>query len=208
MKRKRYAALCILAAASIAAGCGNSFKASDSTVYITKKGPVIGANIEDFNKEYYDEGELKKYITESVEDYVASNGNGSVELDSFKTESSGDGVQAHLYLNYASYIDYAQFNGVELYAGTVQQAQEEGYAFDGAFQKAEKGELAGSADAAEILAQEGLKAVIIKEETLVKIDGDIQYVSDGNVELAGEDTAKVHYGMEDADAQAAYIVYQ
>ena len=78
MRRKLYAMLLIFAAASMTTSCGTSFEADESTVYITKEGNVIGADIEDFNEEYYDEEELEAYITESIEDYVASNGDGSL----------------------------------------------------------------------------------------------------------------------------------
>ena len=52
MKRKLYAALGICASASMITACGTSFEAAESTVYVTKQGNVIGADIEDFNEEY------------------------------------------------------------------------------------------------------------------------------------------------------------
>lgn len=127
MKQKLYTTLCVLATASMLTACGSSFKATESTVYITDKGNVVGADIEDFNEEYYDKEELETYITESVDRYVAANGDGSIEIDHFDIVSSGEkGTKAQLYLNYATYIDYAQFKEVALFAGTLQQAKEEG----------------------------------------------------------------------------------
>lgn len=209
MKQKLYTALCVLAAAGTISACGSSFKAAESTVYITKKGTVIGADLEDFNEDYYDEEELKTYITESVEGYVASNGDGSVEVDRFQIEPSDEaGSTAQLYLNYASYIDYAQFNDVALYAGDLAQAQAEGYAFDQAFLKVEDGSPAGSADAQDFIETEGLKIVVIGDNTLVKVDGTVVYVSDGNAEPTGKDTVRVSYDVEDPQAQPAYIIYQ
>ena len=214
MRRKLYAVLGIFAAASMVTACGTSFKAEESTVYVTKQGTVIGADIEDFNEDYYDEEELETYITESVESYVASNGDGSVELESFKTESSEEhGITAHLYLNYTSYIDYALFNDIVFFAGTITQAQDEGYAFDQQLQAVEDGSLTGIVDLKEVLGSEEsdneeLKAVVIGEETVVKIDGTIQFVSDGNVEMISKDTARVHYDVEDKEAQPGYILYK
>ena len=43
--------------------------------------------------------------------------------------------------------------------------------------------------------------VIIGEETNVKIDGTILYLSSGNAEPAGRDEAQVHYDIEDPQAQ-------
>ncbi len=209
MKRKLYATLGILAAASITTACGASFEADESTVYITKQGNVIGADIEDFNEDYYDEEELKAYVTESIESYVESNGNGSLEMDRFETKSSEeDGVTAQLYLNYATYIDYALFNDVTLFAGTVEQAQQEGYPFDQDFVKVEDGAPAGSMDVQELLSEEEVRVVVIGEETAVRVDGEIVGVSDGNAEVTGKNTVKAHYDVEDAQAQPAYILYQ
>lgn len=209
MKQKLCALLCICAAASTITACGTSFKAAESTVYITKKGTVVGADIEDFNEDYYDEEELKNYITESVESYAASNGDGSIEIKSFQIEpSDGGGDMAQLYLNYASCADYARFNDVMLFAGTVLQAQAENYEFNQNFQKVEEGSLAGSVDVQEVLDAEEYKIAVIGEETVVKVDGTIQYVSDGNVEPSGKDTARTFYDVEDPDAQPAYIIYK
>ncbi len=209
MKRKLYAALGIFAAASITTACGASFEADESTVYITKQGNVIGANIEDFNEDYYDEEELEAYIADSIESYVESNGNGSLELDRFETASSEeDGVTAQLYLNYATYIDYALFNDVTLFAGTVEQAQQEGYTFDQDFVKVEDGAAAGGMDVQELLSEQGVQVVVIGEEIAVRVDGEILCVSDSNAEITGKNTVQVHYDVEDAQAQPAYILYK
>lgn len=208
MKRKLYAALCIFASASIITACGTSFEADESTVYVTKQGNIIGADIEDFNEEYYDEEELRAYITESVENYVASNGDGSIELEKFETESSDDGIMANLYLNYATFIDYALFNDVTFFAGTISQAGEEGYEFNQEFAAVEDGSLKESVDAQSLLEDEEMKAVIIGEETAVKIDGTIQAVSDGSVEVLGKNLVRVKYDRENPDAQPGCILYK
>lgn len=209
MRRKLYAALCMFAAAGMVTACGTSFEADESTVYITKDGNVIGADIEDFNEDYYDEEELKAYITESIESYVESNGDGSLELEKFQTASEEDGVTAQLYLNYATYIDYALFNDVTMFAGTVEQAKEEGYTFDDqSFQKVEEGSQTGSMEVQELLEDEEIKVVIIGQETVVRVDGKIQCVSDGNTEVSGKNTVRVHYDVEDTQAQPAYIFYK
>ncbi len=209
MRRIWYVVLGIFAAASIATACGSSFKPAESTVYVTDQGTVISADIEDFNEDYYDEEELNDYITESVESYVADNGDGSVEIDSFKIESSNDaGSRARLNLTYASYIDYAQFNDVMMFAGTVSEAQQEQYELGQNFQKVEKEALAGSMDISEILDEEEWKIVIIRENTNVKVDGTVRYVSDGNAQPVGRDTVQVSYDTEDADARPAVIIYK
>ena len=96
-------------------GCGTEFSADKDTVYVQKKGTVKGANVADFDKDYYDETELSDFITETVDTYVAKAGEGTVTIQEFAVEN---GI-AHVYLDYAGAEDYAEFNGVEFYAGTV-----------------------------------------------------------------------------------------
>ena len=95
-----------------------------------------------------------------------------------------------------------------MFAGTVSDAQQEGYAFDQEFQKVEEGSAAGSMDIKELLEDEKMKVVIIGDETVVRVDGEIQCISIGNAEAAGEHTVRVHYDMEDEKAQPAYILYK
>lgn len=208
MKRKLCTVLCILASASVMTACGNSFEAAESTVYVTKQGNVIGADIEDFNEDYYDEEELRAYITESVENYVELNGDGSIEIEKFETEASDDGVMANLYLDYATYIDYALFNDVTFFAGTIPQAQEEGFKFDQDFLGVEDGALTESTDVQTLLEEEDTRAVIIGEETVVRVDGTILGVSDGNVEVSGKNTVRVHYDREEPKTQPGCILYK
>lgn len=208
MKRKLYVVLLAGLAASTFAACGQSFQADVSTVYITEKGTVIGADIEDFNEKYYDEEELKNYITESVDSYIASNGDGSVELESFEINTSKkQGSIAKLYLNYASYIDYAQFNDVILYTGSISQAKEHGYDFGQSFQKVEDDKLGGNVDVQEVT-KEDSNVVVIGQEITVKVDGTVQYVSDGNVKLEGKDTVSVSFDEDHGEGQLAYIIYK
>ena len=76
-------------------GCGADFSADKDTVYIQKKGTIKGANVADFDKEYYDETELSDFIKETVDTYVEQAGEGTVEIQEFAVS---DGV-AHVYLN-------------------------------------------------------------------------------------------------------------
>ena len=140
---------------------------------------------------------------------MESNGDGSLQLQKFQTGTEKEGgVTAQLYLDYATYIDYALFNDITMFAGTVADAQKEGYAFDQGFLKVEEGSADGSMDIKELLEDEKTKVVVIGDETLVRIDGEIRSVSDGNTEVTGKNTVRVHYDVEDEDAQPAYILYQ
>ncbi len=176
-------------------GCGADFSADKDTVYIQKKGTIKGANVADFDKEYYDETELSDFIKETVDTYVEQAGEGTVEIQEFAVS---DGV-AHVYLNYAGAEDYAQFNGVKFYEGTVLDAKAEGYEIPDAFTSVTDDETTWDA--------EGNKIVIIGQQTRVKVDGTILFVS-ANASVTGKNTADVSYDILDEEAQPAYIVYK
>lgn len=176
-------------------GCGADFSADKDTVYIQKKGTIKGANVADFDKEYYDETELSDFIKETVDTYVEQAGEGTVEIQEFAVS---DGV-AHVYLNYAGAEDYAQFNGVKFYEGTVLDAKAEGYEIPDAFTSVTDDETTWDA--------EGNKIVIIGQQTQVKVDGTILFVS-ANASVTGKNTADVSYDILDEEAQLAYIVYK
>ena len=176
-------------------GCGADFSADKDTVYIQKKGTIKGANVADFDKEYYDETELSDFIKETVDTYVEQAGEGTVEIQEFAVS---DGV-AHVYLNYAGAEDYAQVNGVKFYEGTVLDAKAEGYEIPDAFTSVTDDETTWDA--------EGNKIVIIGQQTQVKVDGTILFVS-ANASVTGKNTADVSYDILDEEAQPAYIVYK
>ena len=176
-------------------GCGAEFSADKDTVYVQKKGTVKGANVADFDKDYYDETELSDFITDTVDTYVAKAGEGTVAIREFAVE---DGI-AHVYLDYAGAEDYAEFNGVEFYAGTVLDAKANGYDIPDAFTAVTDTETTWDA--------EGNKIVIVGQQTQVQVDGTILFVSE-NASVTGKNTADVTYDILDEEAQPAYIVYK
>lgn len=185
-------------AAALLTGCGAEFSADKDTVYVQKKGTVKGANVATFDKDYYDETELSDFITDTVDTYVAKAGEGTVSIQEFAVE---DGV-AHVYLDYAGAEDYAEFNGVEFFAGSVLESFAAGYDIPDRFNgtdEAKKKEVTWD--------DKNNKIVIVGQQTQVQVDGTILFVSE-NASVTGKNTADVTYDILDEDAQPAYIVYE
>lgn len=182
-------------AVTLLAGCGAEFSADKDTIYVQKKGTIKGANVANFDKEYYKETELSEFITETVDTYVAKSGDGTVVIQEFAVEN---GI-AHVYLDYAGAEDYAQFNGVEFFAGTILDAKADGYDIPNAFTAVTDKDITWDA--------EGNKIVIVGQQTQVQVDGTILFVSK-NASVTGKNTADVTYDILDEEAQPAYIVYK
>ena len=182
-------------AVTLLTACGAEFSADKDTIYVQKKGTIKGAKVASFEKDYYNETELSNFITETVDTYVAKSGEGTVTIQEFAVEN---GV-AHVYLDYAGAEDYAQFNGVEFFAGNILEAKAEGYDIPNAFTAVTDKETTWDA--------EGNKIVIVGQQTQVQVDGTILFVSE-NASVTGKNTADVTYDILDEEAQPAYIVYK
>lgn len=206
MKKLFSICLACLAIAGLMTGCGKSLEADRDTVYVQKKGSVTSAAIADFDKDYYDEEELKKYVDERVADYQEQHGEDSVSIDKFSVE---EGV-AKLYINYKGYEEYQDFNEVTLFSGTVPQALAEGFDFNTEFTEIKGGEAAGTVSKDKITDTDA-KVIILSEKVDVKVDGTIQYVSSQYTTIKAKDTVSIQLPEDAADGEEStlvYVVYQ
>ncbi len=189
MKRTGYAALLMILVIGLLTGCGKEADADTNTVSVAKNGKITSYDFEEFDKSYYDEDELKKFIDGAVEDYNAGHEKGAVKADEV---SVTDNV-AKLKMTYKTAADYEEFNGTELYTGRVVQAMADGYDFDVDFAGIDGDNVYGVTKS-DITSQEDLKVVIIKANTNVRVDGKICYVSCKNVTVTGKNTISVKEG--------------
>lgn len=207
MKKSISMLLCTVLSLMLLTACGKSLEVDSNTVYVQKKGKIIGAAIENFDKDYYDAEELKTYVEERVSAYTEAHEKNSVKVQEFSVE---EGI-AELKMVYAGYEDYAAFNEVEMFSGTIPQAMSAGYEFEDEFLKVEEGKLAGKAEKEEVTGDFEYKVVILSEKVNVKVDGTILYTSADYTSLLAEDTVSIVL-PEDAkdgeDLKLTYIIYK
>lgn len=187
--------------------CGGSLDVSENTIYVQKKGKITEALVETFDKSYYSAEELEAYINQRMEDYTKSHDEKSIEMKSFAVE---DGT-ARLHMDYAGYEDYAAFNGVELFAGTLPQALAVGYDFEDEFLSVTDGILGDSVDKDTVTEDDGYKVVILNEKVNVKVDGTVLFVSAQYTGMAGKDTVTISMPENAVDGQElalTYIIYK
>lgn len=206
---KRLIGLCLIAAvlAAVLTACGGELDAGRNTVYVQKKGKITEATVEPFDKGYYNQEELEAYVRERVENYAAEHGEKSVEMDKFEV---ADGV-ATLHINYAGYQDYADFNGVKMFAGTVPQALAAGFDFNTEFLEVEDGVLGDVVDSGIVLADDTYKAVILSTKADVKVDGTVLFVSSKYTGIAAKDTVSISLpedAMDGEELALTYIIYK
>ena len=202
MKRIICISLVCVMMTGLFSACGKSLEADRDTVYVQKRGAVVSAAIADFDKDYYDEEELKSFVEQRVEEYQKEQGKDSVKIDKFSVE---EGV-AKLYMKYDDYEVYQDFNEVKLFAGTVPQALAAGYDFDTEFTKVEDGKAAGSIENTEVVDTD-YKVVILSEKVEVKVDGVIQYMSSEYTSVKEKDTVSIQVPEEAGDGEELSLVY-
>ena len=190
MRRACMAGIGVLIGISLLAGCGKSLDADTDMVYVQKNGTVLSVDTETLDKDYYDETELKDYVADAVSVYTEEHGKRAVKLEELSVK---DGT-ATLKMKYKTPEDYTGFNGIELYEGKVVKALAAGYDFNADFVSVEDGTVTGTATKEEIYSGDNLKAVIIKANRDVKVDGTICYVSSENVKLTGNDSVSIREG--------------
>ena len=183
-------------------GCGETFKADCDTLYIQKNGTVISASIEDFNKDYYNEEELKNFVEERVTEYQEKHGENSVKMDNFSVE---DGI-ANLYIKYDGYENYRDFNEVTFFSGTIPQALAEGFDFNVQFTEIQDKAAAGTVDNRTIVDTD-CKVIILNEKVDVKVDGTIRYMSSEYTTIKGEDTVSIKLPDDAGDGEELSLVY-
>ena len=183
-------------------GCSKKTDVDTSTVFIEKKGKITSVDVEALDKDYYDEAELESYITDHVNDYTSENGN-TVEMVSFTVTDQ----VAKLQMQYDSYEDYTAFNGIELYDGTVVEAEAAGYDFDTDFISASD-EDTKKVSKDDVLADDNNKVVIIKANVDVKVDGTILYVSKENTKVTEKNKVSITGEGSAEEAALTYIIYK
>lgn len=184
-------------------GCG-SLDVENNTISLQKNGRITEAIVEDFSQDYYDEDELKSYIDSEVEAFMADEENGQVKTSGYKVE---DG-KVHLNVRYEDADTYGEFNGVEIFSGTVVQAQAQGYKFDTDFVTVDEGKTTGTADTQKVLGDDELKVLIVRENTDIIVPGTIQYVSAENTEVTAKDTVAMEKKNDTSVAPLVYVIYK
>lgn len=214
---KKICSICLVVLVlGMISGCATKYPETD-TVYIQKNGTVQEATVESFDKEYYKEEELKEFITAEIEEYEGTYEKGSVKLKDFLVEEG----MAKLMMNYDGYQSYMDFNGRELFAGTIVQAIAAGYSFSGDFLEVKDGQTVGGSvsdtegtegsqtvteavDGSAVTAEDDCKVVVINEDTDVVVKGTIRYVSAGSVTVKDKNTVSV----KTVNDGVSYIVYK
>lgn len=168
-------------------GCGSrepNLKAEEietNTLYVNKKGAVISGIAEGFEKEYYIEADLTKFIEEQIEGYNAEKGEERVTLSSLLIE---EGKMASMVVKYDTVEDYAALNKIEARIMTFEEAQKQGLLPEAMINMTD-GKRTKKAD---LKASAKDKVLFLQEEYDVILEGKVLYYQNS----APKSTESVH----------------
>ncbi|MCR5452412.1 MAG: hypothetical protein K6F00_07300 [Lachnospiraceae bacterium] len=206
VKRLLMAAFCliiVLIAFAVVSLIGVFEKRSDENLLtLSENGKVVFEEVEDIKDSDLKKDELNKYIKEQIKYYNSKSG-GKIKLERF---SWGD-EKVYVRTSYSSLQEYSDFTGYFIYHGDFKGAVTAEYDVTNGVKKVSKGKItnedATSAD------MEGNNLLIIRENTAVKIPGEIVAVSSLGVELISEDTVRItSVNEEEETAVSTVIVYR
>lgn len=202
---KRYIGALLAVILLLMAGCGSLSNADATTMVIGKKGDVTIVLVEPFDKEYYDEKELKQSIQAAVDTYNDQRGSKAVVLEKLTVKK--ETVKARVV--YDSWKDYSAFNGTILFAGTIAEAVKAGYDFQTDFVDASGKTASGET----VMGDDQANVIVTNEPIQVQTGKDIAWVS-RNVSIQKKKLAAVkadenqdNKNTQITNGEISYIIY-
>ena len=187
------------------AGCGKFLKSVNS-LEIDGSGNVKAFSISEFDKGYYSGTELRKQILDSVSEYNESAKDERISLNSCKVSKK----KARVILKYKSLEDYAAFNNVLAWSGTLADAVEEGYFDKDTAVMSSDGTLKTTIDELESKfggKTSSLKVLAVEEPLMIKVPGKIRYTL-GNVTMEGGYAITGAGSLTTLLDEPCYIIYK
>ncbi len=211
----------MLAGMTVLTGCG----AKQQTVYepvrtaleLHEDGTLTETIIDVLDESWYSSSELENMIADTVQTYNAQSGSDAVAYDGFTVENG----QVQVQLNYAGGSDYASYNHMQFFTGSMLSAQMEGYLFNTSFYKVSSGVTSSdSISSDEPLSHKEYQVLIGDTSHEYHVPGRITYISSNAVTVdaytaqavqgdnenhAADETAS---GTEADSQQLIYILFE
>ena len=145
-----------------------------TAMVVAENGTITETILEKLDQSYYNADELTGMITQSVEAYDREHTADAVTIDALQIESGS----VDLVMTYQTWQDYAQYNHVPFYNGTMLGAELEGFLFSGSFQKVGKRDRTVTpVSRDEVLSHKEHLVLITDDSHQIKVPGRILYMS-------------------------------
>lgn len=173
-------------------GCGilgeETWEPQETALQMKKDGTVTETVIDALDQSYYSSQELESMINSSVSEYNQTKGSEAITIDSLSIENN----QVNLTMTYASAEDYAEYNNVRFYNGSMLGAEMDGYLFYNQFKQVEDGTVvAQDLSNEEAIKHKEFQVLVTDTSHAVRVPGDIAYVSANGAPTGPRDVAPV-----------------
>ena len=177
-------------------------------VSIDADGKVTEYLSEELDQSYYSFEELSSMLNSEVASYNKEYGEGTVSV----TKAEQSGKKAELVITYASGEDFARFNNVEFYYGSMINAQLEGYLFDCSYQRVKDGVVEeGALSGSEVLKHMAEMVVVVQAPLEVHVPGTVSFTSTNGTVISADTVVAGSDGeadeAEEAEEDASDRVY-
>ncbi len=166
-------------------------------------GSVTETIFDSLNASWYTGDELQDMIARSMKEYNAEWGEDALNV----TEYSDEGGQVRTTLVYKTGEDYARYNNVAFFSGSMLDAELEGYLFTGPFAAVDGVQISsGEADQDEALSHKEYSVVISDGTHAVQVPGEIRFISAGAQMINSHAARSAPVGGSSAeDAAGTYV---
>lgn len=146
----------------------------ETYLVVHEDGTVTETVIDKLDQAYYNADELGQMITNTVGEYNQDHGADAIIVNSLSLENN----QVVLSMTYKTAQDYAHYNNVKFYNGSMLGAEVEGYLFYNEFRRVTDGMVEGeNITNEEPLKHKEYQVLVTDDSHLVQVTGDITYVS-------------------------------
>ncbi len=170
-------------AVSSLGGCVGNESFDETTVSIDSKGVITHNIVESFDKDYYSEEELRDIIDDEIEQYARGRDADCARLESL--EIKDDTATARM--KFKSYTDYAEFNDVDFFYGTIAEAMEKDYPTDVTLKSYDDGSTIGRFEFEDLTES---RIVIVSEPVVIHTPRKIAYTT-ANIDVINENNARM-----------------
>lgn len=174
--------VCFILMCAVLSGCGQKQKATETKLQIEKDGKITSVLVETFDKDFYNQDELLEMINLEIAQYNQKAGTQAIVLESLTVDELKRAIAV---MEYQSDADYAAYNEVPFFTGTVKEARQEGVNLDVVLTEAGK---ESTIDKKEIEQLEAYHLVVWYGDMPVRVPGKIRYHGEG-VRLLGSKQA-------------------
>ena len=194
MKQAALALVLVLAAT----GCGKNpgaegFSPTETSLYLTGEGAVIRADVESYEKDYYDAEELKATVEEALGAFNGPSGakaadGKEAEPSAILKQCSMENGTAKLLIQFRDAGEYLRFT--DAYPDAESPVQVRGLEIMSVADGAAKGSLLGedfinregkTVSSGEVVKKSRLMVAAVEGQALIQTDGEVQFVSPGVV---------------------------